>query len=43
MNKLLNIDYASKLLTLASLGIAVFAALKTLPLDAELKVLETEI
>ncbi len=42
MNKLLNIDSATKFLTLASLAIAVFAAWTALPLDAELKVLQAE-
>lgn len=37
-----NLDNASKVLTVCSLGIAVFAAWKALPLDADLKTLQTE-
>ncbi len=37
-----NLETASRALTVCSLGIAVFAAWKTLPLDAELKALQAE-
>lgn len=38
----LNLDAANKLLTICSLGVAVLAAWKALPLDAELKTLQAE-